>query len=165
MSDPDFTALRESFLPRVRLLADARCRIEATDSARQIIREWLRGLPEGTVRMNVQAWRYAVLLSWLKREDAISEQTARDAVLLGQYQVDSHEYYLTSKMDNPLASIQEKIIHALTMRGPLKRGRLQDYTNARRVGTELWSRALEGLIRDGRVGKREDGAYYLAARD
>jgi hypothetical protein len=31
------------------------------------------------------------------------------------------------------------------------------------VGTELWNRALEGLVRSGRVGKREDRTYYLAA--
>jgi len=29
-------------------------------------------------------------------------------------------------------------------------------------GTELWSRALEGLVRDRAIGKGEDGVYYLA---
>jgi hypothetical protein len=115
--------------------------------------------------MNVQTLRYALLLAWLRHEEAISEKTAADAVLLGKYQVASHDFYRTNKMDNPMATIQDRIIRCLTMRGPLKKGRLQDFTNARRVGTDLWNRALEGLVRDGRVGKREDGIYYLAERN
>jgi hypothetical protein len=88
-----------------------------------------------------------------------------DATLLGDYQLASHLYYTVLKADNPLANLQYKILRVLEMRGPIKKGRLQDYTNARRVGTELWNRAFEGLVRDGRVGKREDGLYYLAARN
>ena len=95
-------------------------------------------------------------------EDASSEKTAQDAVLLGQYQVQSHEYYRTKKLDTPNARVQEKILRAPKMKGPLAKRKLQQVTNAGRDGTELWNRALAGLLQDGRVGKRDDGAYCLA---
>jgi hypothetical protein len=45
----------------------------------------------------------------------------------------------------------------------MKKRELQKVMHAERDGTELWNRALDGFIRDGRVGKREDGTLYLAA--
>jgi hypothetical protein len=113
--------------------------------------------------MNVHAWRNALRLAWLRREDAISEKTAHDAVLLGEYQLASHEYYRTKKLDTPNARVQDKILRALAMKGPLPKRDLQRFTHAHRDGTELWNRALGGLIQDGRVGKRDDGTCYLAA--
>ncbi len=163
MTPPDFTGLQETFLPRVRLLADAGCKIQSTEAADRVISEWADNLPEGSERMNVHAWRNALRLAWLRREEAISEQTARDAVLLGQYQLESHEYYRTKKLDTPNARVQDKILRALKMKGPLPKRDLQRFTHAHRDGTELWNRALAGLIQDGRVGKRDDGVYYLAA--
>ena len=102
-------------------------------------------------------------LAWLRREDAISEKTASDAVRLGQYQLDSHEYYRTKELDTPNARVQDKILRALQMKGPLPKRDVQRFTHAHRDGTELWNRALAGLIQDGRVGKRDDGVNYLAA--
>ena len=144
-------------------MAEAPCILAPTEGARRVIAEWHLSLPEDAVRANVRAWRSALLLSFLRQEDAISEKTAMDATVLGDYQLASHLYYTVLKADNPLATLQYKILRALEMKGPMKKGRLQDYTHAQRVGTELWNRALEGLVRDGRVGKRDDGTYYLAA--
>lgn len=163
MTPPDFTNLQQTFLPRVRLLADASCKIHITEVADRVISEWSDNLPEGSERMNIHAWRNALRLSWLRREDVISEQTARDAVMLGQYQVASHEYYRTKKLDTPNARVQEKIMRVLKMKGPTTKRDLQRFAHADRDGTELWNRALAGLIQDGRVGKREDGVFYLAA--
>jgi hypothetical protein len=83
-------------------------------------------------------------------------------VLLGEYQVASHEYYRTKKLDTPNARVQDKILRSLNMKGPSGKRKLQQFTNASRDGTELWNRALAGLLQDGRVGKRDDGVYYLA---
>jgi hypothetical protein len=163
MTPPDLTSLQETFLPRVRLLADAGCKIHYTEGADRVLSEWTDNLPEGSERMNVHAWRNALRLAWLRREDAISEKTAHDAVLLGEYQLASHEYYRTKKLDTPNARVQDKILRALAMKGPLPKRDLQRFTHAHRDGTELWNRALGGLIQDGRVGKRDDGTCYLAA--
>ena len=163
MTPPDFSNLQETFLPRVRLLADAGCKIQSTEAADRVISEWADNLPEGSERMNVHAWRNALRLAWLRREDVISEKTAADAVLLGQYQLDSHEYYRTKKLDTPNARVQDKILRALQMKGALSKRHLQQATHAHRDGTELWNRALSGLVQDGRVGKRDDGVHYLAA--
>jgi hypothetical protein len=163
MTPPDFTQLREKFFPRIRALVDNKYEVVTTEAADRVIGEWFGGLPEsGKSRMNIHARRAAVMLSWLKDEPAISEKTAETAVLLGQYQVDSHQFYATVKTDNPLAQVQSRILHVLGTQGPMRKGRLMDYTNARRVGTEVWNRALAGLMRDGQVGKREDGTYFLA---
>jgi hypothetical protein len=166
----DFTTLQKAILPRIERLIETPCNLAPSEGARRVMAEWHLSLPEDAVRANVRAWRAALILSFLRGEDAISEKTALDATLLGNYQLASHLYYQVGKADNPLANIQYKILRALEMRGPLKKGRLQDHTHARRVGTELWSRALEGLVRDGRVGKQEEPsaghpqgcAYYLA---
>lgn len=160
--DLDFTELQKQILPRIERLADAPCILAPTEGARRVMAEWHLSLPEDAVRANVRAWRSALVLSFLRQEDNISERTAIDATLLGDYQIASHEFYTVLKADNPLATVQYKILRALEMKGPVKKGRLQDFTNAQRVGTDLWGRALEGLIRDGKVGKREDGTYYRA---
>ena len=162
--DLDFTSLQKQILPRVERLAEAPCILAPTEGARRVMAEWHLSLPEDAVRANVRAWRSALVLSFLRQEDNISERTAIDATLLGDYQIASHEFYTVLKADNPLATVQYKILRALEMKGPVKKGRLQDFTNAQRVGTELWNRALDGLIRDGKVGKREDGIYYLAVQ-
>src|ERR1035438_9130302 len=81
----------------------------------------------------------------------ISVKTAEDAVRLAQYQVHSHEYYRTKAADTPNAKVQGKILRALQMKGLLSKRHLQQLTNAHRDGTELWNRALTGLIQDGRI--------------
>lgn len=159
---PDFTALQETFLPRVIQLEDAHARIMPTEAAERIISEWADDLPEGSERMNVHVWRSALLLAWLRHEESISAQTATDAVSLGQYQVASHDFYRTKSADTANARVQARLLRALEMKGPLSKRDLQRYTNAHRDGTELWTRALDGLLRDRAIGKSEDGAYYLA---
>jgi hypothetical protein len=139
--------------------------IPPSEGADRVIAEWQETLPEGSVRMNVHVWRSALLLSWLRQEEVITEKTAADAVLLGQYQVASQEYYRTVKIDNPYAAVQSKILRSLEMKGTATRRELQQRTNSARVGTELWNRALDGLLKDGRVGKRDDGKFYLAVSE
>jgi hypothetical protein len=156
---PDFNPLREAFLPRVVSLEDVHVCIAPTKGADKVIGEWADTLPEGSERMNVHAWRSALLLAWLRHEDLISEKTAADAVCLGQYQVDSHEYYQPRSADTPVAKVQAKITRVLTMHGPMTKRELQRKTNANRDGTELWNRAFAGLVNEGLVGKQADGTY------
>src|ERR1019366_6715991 len=156
MALPDFTDLQETFLPRVRLLGDAKTTILPTDEADRIIGEWVESLPEGSERLNVHAWRSAMLLAWLRREDAISRKTAEDAVRLGQYQAASHEFYRVNAADGPNARIQAKLLRSLEMKGPQSKRGLQRTTNASRYGTDAWTRALDGLLKDRSVGKQED---------
>jgi len=160
MKPPDFTGLRESFLPRVMRLEDAPASISSSEAADRIVAEWVDKLPEGSERLNIHAWRSALLLAWLRKEDAISAKTAEDAVRLGEYQVSSHEYYRPNSGDTANARVQQKILRALEMKGPLSRRDLQKATNASRDGTELWSRAMQGLLTDQLVGKRESGLLY-----
>jgi hypothetical protein len=162
MTPPDFTALQETFLPRVMRLEDAHIKLMPTEGADRIISEWADNLPEGAERMNIHAWRSALLLAWLRHEESITEKTAEDAVRLGQYQVESHDYYRTKSADNAAARVQGKILRSLELKGPTSRRKLQKRTHAERDGTDLWNRALDGLVKDRAVGKRDDGAYYLA---
>src|SRR6266536_3350354 len=162
MNPPNFMALQETFFPRVMRLEDAHANVLATEGAERVISEWSDNLPEGSERMNVHAWRSALLLAWLRHEESITAKTAEDAVRLGQYQVDSHDYYRTQSADNVNARIQAKILRALELKGPTAKRELQKRTNAHRDGTEHWNRALDGLLRDGAIAKREDGPYYRA---
>lgn len=162
MKPPNLTSLQETFLPRVMQLEDAHVRVLPTEAADKIISEWTDSLPEGSERMNIHAWRSALLIAWLRHEEAITAKTAEDAVLLGQYQIASHEYYRTKSADNAVAKVQAKILRVLEMKGPTSRRDLQRRTHADRDGTELWTRAIDGLLRDQLVGKGGDGEYYLA---
>jgi len=162
MKPPDVAALRDTFLPRVMQLEDAQVRILASEAADTIIGEWANDLPEGSERMNVHAWRSALMLAWLRHEESITAKTAEDAVRLGQYQIASHAYYRTKTADTANARVQAKILRALEMKGPRNRRDLQKDTNAHRDGTELWKRALDGLVQDQAIGKRENGVYYRA---
>lgn len=159
MVPPDFTQLRETFLPRVMQLEDAHARIAPSDAADKIVSEWADNLPEDSERMNVQVWRSALLIAWLRHEDVISAKTAEDAVKLGQYQIASHEYYRTRSADNANARVQGKILRALEMKGPLSKRDLQKATHAHRDGTDVWMKALTGLIRDQSIGQ-DDGRFY-----
>jgi hypothetical protein len=159
---PDFTPLQERFLPRVLQLEDTYARIAPSQAAENIISEWTENLPDGSERMNIHAWRSALLIAWLRHENIISAQTAQDAVSLGQYQIASHEYYRTKSADSAIAKIQAQILRVLEMKGAMTKRGLQRATHADRVGTEMWTRGLEGLIRDSSVGRREDGTLYLA---
>lgn len=162
MHPPDFTALQQTFLPRVMQLEDAHAHVRPTEAADAIIGEWADNLPEGSERMNIHAWRSALLLAWLRHEESIAAKTAEDAVRLGQYQIASHDYYRTKSADTANARVQAKLLRALEMKGPLRKRDLQRHTHAQRDGTELWNRALAGLLHDKAVGQREDGAYYRA---
>jgi len=162
MNPPDFTPLQETFLPRVMQLEDAHAHVLPTEAADRIISEWSDNLPDGSERMNIHAWRSALLLAWLRHEESISAKTAEDAVRLGQYQVTSHDYYRTKTADTANARVQGKLLRVLELKGSLSKRELQKYTNAHRDGTELWNRALEGLLRDKAIGRNEDGGYYLA---
>lgn len=162
MTPPDFTSLQETFLPRIMRLEDAHIKVQPTEGADSVISEWADNLPEGSERMNVHAWRNALRLAWLRHEETISEKTACDAVLLGQYQLASHEFYRTKQLDTANARVQEKILRALKMKGPMSKRQLQQVTHASRDGTALWNTALDGLVREALVGKREDGTHYLA---
>jgi hypothetical protein len=162
MTLPDFTPLQESFLPRVKMLADVPARIGTNEGAERVIAEWADTLPEGSERMNVQCWRSALLLAWLRRRDVIDAVVAQDAVRLAQYQVESHEFYQAAAADTQTAKIQGKIVRALTMKGPLLKRELQKHTHAHRCGTDAWDKALTGLRRDQLVGQREDGRYFAA---
>ncbi len=162
MKPPDFTSLQATFLPRVMQLEDAHARLLPSDAADRIISEWADNLPEGSERMNVHAWRSALLIAWLRHEDTVTAKTAEDAVKLGQYQIASHEYYRTKSADTANARVQAKLLRALEMKGPVFKRDLQRLTHAHRDGTELWNRALDGLLRDRAIGKREDGAFYRA---
>lgn len=158
----DFTALQETFLPRIMRLEDAHINIPESPEAAQIVAEWVDGLPEGTERLNMHVWRSALLIAWLRHEETISAKTAEDAVSLGQYQLDSHEYYRVEAANNTNAKVQGKIRRALKMQGPLSKRDIQRYTNAHRDGTDTWSRAFDGLVRDKAVGRTDDGKFYLA---
>ena len=163
MKPPDFHVLRDTFLPRIMQLEDAHVHLLTSDAADSIIGDWVNELPpEGSERMNIQVWRSALILAWLRHEDFITAKTAEDAVRLGQYQRASHEYYRPRTADTANARVQAKILRVLEMKGPLSKRDLKKYTNSGRDGTELWTRALDGLARDQSIGKREDGVYYLA---
>lgn len=155
---PDFGPLQESFFPRIKLLADAPVRITADHRAESVMAEWADTLPEGSERMNVQAWRSALLLAWLRREQTITPAIAQDAVRLGQYQVDSQEFYRVAAADSGNAKIQAKMMRTLSMHGPMSKRQLQKRTHAERVGTSAWEKALAGLIGDLRITFR-DGRY------
>jgi len=162
MRPPDLTTLQETFLPRLIRLEDAHANVLPSEGADRVIGEWSDNLPEGSERMNVHAWRSALILAWLRHEETITAKTAEDAVLLGQYQIDSHDYYRTVAADNVIARIQGKVLRVLELKGPMPRRELQKRTNAHRDGTEQWNRALDGLVRDKAIGKQEDSTYYLA---
>jgi len=161
MTPPNFTALQESFLPRIKLLADVPAQIASDEGAERVIAEWADTLPEGSERLNVQVWRAVLLLAWLHHEEKITARIASDAVRLGQYQAASQAFYRVCAADNPLAKAQGKIERVLEMKGGMSRRDLRRFTNAGRIGTTLWNAALDGLIKERRVYQKE-GRYFVA---
>jgi hypothetical protein len=161
LDKPNFKPLQDSFLPRIRQLADAPCSIGITDEGKEIMRLFTKHLPPGNERMSVHAWRGALLLAWLHHQPAIDKRMAAGGCALALYQVQMHEYYRTNKMDNPLAAVQDRIVRCLVMKGPQKKKIIWNLTNGSRSGTELWNRAFDGLIRGGVVSQQPDGCFAV----
>jgi len=164
MNPPNFTALQESFHPRIRALADVPAKIVPTEGATKVISEWSDGLPAGCERMNVHAWRSGLLLAWLKREETITAKTAEDAVKLAQYQVDSHDYYRVKAAENVSAKVQEQILRVLR-KGPTSKRHLQQFSHASRVGTEVWGYAFAGLVKNGNIAQHKDSEEYFLVHE
>ena len=156
----DFSALRQRFLPRIHALKMGPVVIDRTDGARGLVAEWFNGLKSAersNSRFNIHAWRAALWLAWLKGHAAITEQDAAGGIALAQYQWDTRDYYTVKPAENPIAKYQEKIRKALhAARG--KRASVRDLkrlTHADRVGTQVWTKALGGMISSGELGSKE----------
>ena len=163
MNPPDVTQLQETFLSRVLRLEDSHVKLATTKDADAVISQWADNLPEGSERMNVHAGevsRCCWLGSGMRKLSQRRPRRMRCA--WGRMQGISNEFYRVKAADTSNARVQAKILRALEMRGPMSRRKLQQHTNAHRDGTDLWSRALEGLLRDRSVGKQEDGTLYRA---
>ena len=159
MTPPNLGPLQESFIPRIKRLADVPEQIAPDEGAERVIAEWADTLPEGSERLNVQVWRSALLLAWLRREEIITARVAEDAVRLGRYQAASQDFYRVAAADNPVAKSQATILRVLEMKGPKSRRELQRLTHAERLGTQKWNLALDGLIKEMKVGQ-EEGRYF-----
>jgi Bifunctional DNA primase/polymerase, N-terminal len=160
LKPPNFTLLQETLCQRIMQLEDAHANILPSEAAERVVSEWFKTLPEGCERLNIHVWRTALVLAWLKHEEVVSEKTALDAIKLGDYQVASHDYYRVASADNATAKVQAKIVRALQVKGPCGKRELQRRTHAERDGTELWNRGLDGLLKDGRVGRLENSVYF-----
>ena len=165
MQRPDFIALRRRFLPRIYALKDNAVMVGRTEGAAGLVREWFRGLKSAErshSRFNLHAWRSALWLAWLRGHPDITEKDALGGIRLAQYQWDTRDYYTVTRVENPVAKVQEKIRKALreAKARRLTLNELKRVTHADRVGTEIWMRALDGMIKSGEVaqegGKRVD---------
>jgi hypothetical protein len=71
--------------------------------------------------------------------------------------------------ENPVALLQQKIMRILKQNGRISRRLLYRAVSADRVGTEIFQRALSGLVRDGMVlefrGKRTDQTLYSLRKE
>lgn len=162
LKPPNLLPLQEALCQRIMQLEDAHANIVPSEAAEKVVGEWVKTLPEGTERLNIHVWRTCLILSWLKHEDVVSENTALDAIKLGDYQVQSHEYYRVASADNATAKVQAKILRALQVKGPCGKRELQRCTHAERDGTELWNRGIDGLLKDGRLSQLDNGTYFVA---
>jgi len=82
-------------------LDDAHANVLSSEDADRVVSEWFDNLPEGSERMNIHAWRSALLsdlfLSWnalhrFQRRQGSSSGVLRTEVC-SQYGVSSHEIY------------------------------------------------------------------------
>lgn len=166
MQMPDFSGLRESLLDRILALATTPIKTDPTPEARGLVGEWQRTLRPGQERMNIHVWRSALILAWLHQADQITGRIAEQAIRLGEYQICSHDYYAIQAADSAQAKTQQKIVQALTNKGPLAHRALQRAAHAERIGTEQWRKAMAGLIADKRiVHVKATETYYLVKEE
>ena len=134
--------------------------LDIEPEAKELWEAWYTNLPdsEHAKRLDTIGFRLMGILALTTDKSCVDSET----ILLV---IDILDYELAVRMatdpigvDNKVAEVQEKIRRVLARkREGLPRSRLAKLTNARRCGTEIFNKALKGLLREGEVEKVTTG--------
>lgn len=126
--------------------------IKVSREANAVIDEWLAKVKskeyqnEIAVRINILVMRNALHLAWLHDQTTITPEVMGKAMRLGDWQLNIRDSLFVAEATNDVATYQIKIKTKLRRKGPMTRSKLRDSTHAERVGTEIFDRALRGLL-------------------
>ena len=116
-------------------------------------------------RINIIALRKALVLAWLRDQEAITAEVMKDATRFCDWQLTVRSELFLSETDNDVARHQMRVRKALR-KNPLSARVLREKVHAYRVGTEIHERALKGLLSSGDVKRRvtnrkNSDEYYI----
>jgi hypothetical protein len=117
-------------------------------------------------RINIFVLRNALHLAWMFDEVTVTQDTMRKACQLGDWQLSVRAELFLSETVNDLACQQQKIKRALAKHGHLSGRDLKKLTNGSRIGTDIYKKALIGLVEFGEVrevigARRNQNIYFL----
>lgn len=131
--------------------------IKTSREAQVVLDEWFAKVKakeyenEIAVRINIFVQRNALHLAWLRDVSAFTPEVMGDATRLGDWQLSIRDSLFVQDTNNDVARYQLKIISRLRQFGPTTKNKLYRAINASSVGTEIFDRALKGLIESKQV--------------
>jgi hypothetical protein len=146
-----------------RQLAGLPLQFDIAPDAKELWKSWYHSLPnsEHANRLDTLGFRLMPLLALTTDKDRVDLDTVQCVVKLLDYEFAVRRATDPIGVDNKVAELQEKIRRVLGREGLLPRSRLSKLVNARRCGTELFNRAVKGLLDESEVLGEPKGPYRL----
>jgi hypothetical protein len=128
--------------------------LDIEPDAKQLWEYWYNCLPpsEHAKRLDTIGFRLMPLLALTTDKQSVDSDTVMLVMGILDYELSIRMATDPLKVDNKIAEVQEKIRRVLKRNeGGLTRSMISKLTNSKRVGTEIFKKALDGLLREGEV--------------
>jgi len=128
--------------------------LDIEPDAKELWEYWYTNLPpsEHAKRLDTIGFRLMALLALTTDKKSVDFDTVMLVMDILDYELAIRRAMDPIGVDNTIAEFQEKIRRVLSRTGkPVTRSMLAKLTTARRYGTEIFKKALEGLVREGEV--------------
>jgi hypothetical protein len=136
-----------------------------TPQARRLWIDWYHDrerAPEAT-RLDSIALRLMSVLAFTSGKNRVDRETMEAVLAIVNHQLTVRKVLKPSTGKTPFTKLWDKILHQLSIRGPLTRTQLQQRTNAARdEGIDVFNKVLNSLIETKMIvsGKKGNGVWY-----
>ena len=169
---PDLDEWKAEMFRRLAGLEQTFERFPMSDAGGALLADWWDAIQqekqEGDsdiiARINIIALRNALHFAWLREgEKQIMKTDVEKAVQLASHQLAVRRSVIVEAGENPLAIMQAKIIACLRRKAGQTHREMYHGTNAARAGTEVFKRALAGLVENEPSCKKRPSAQTKPA--
>ena len=154
----DFSEFQRMFLPRITALEKSPQHIPISAKGTALLDDWfkrvslemkLKDVP--TARLNIHAQRVALHLAWLKGHKELTEEDIEGGIQVADFQAKMRDFYRPAEGESRDAVWEGKILKYMTDHKSVGYREIQRALHAYQAGTAVWGRAIQGLVRDGKI--------------
>jgi hypothetical protein len=129
-------------------------KIRLTEGARRLWVAWYENnlrIGEETTRLDNIGLRLVALFAISLGTIEVDEKLVETVLEVVKYQEQVRAHFKPLKGETPEARMEESVLVQLQKRGALTKSELRQFTNANRVGSTIYNKALQNLSDSGRV--------------